>query len=65
MKYAIARHDGVFEYREDNYPLKDGAIVLSDEDYEKLCSHEFILQNGVVVENPNPPMTQATIGAQA
>jgi hypothetical protein len=55
MKYAIVRQDGVTEMREDNYPLQDGAIVLNDEQFNQLSSGLFILQNGEIVTNPNPP----------
>ena len=60
MKYAIVRTDGITEVREDSYPLQEGAIVLTDADYDKLISGLYILQNGQIVENPNP---QNKIGA--
>lgn len=55
MKYAIVRQDGVVETREDSYPLQEGAIELTDEQFEQLRSHDFILVNGEIVANPNPP----------
>ena len=60
MKYAIVRTDGVTEVREDSYPLQEGAIVLTDADYDKLISGLYILQNSQIVANPNP---QNKIGA--
>ena len=55
MKYAIVRQDGVTEIREDSYPLQEGAIVLTDEQYDQLIGGQYILQNGQIVANPNPP----------
>jgi hypothetical protein len=55
MKYAIVRQDGVTEIREDNYPLQEGSIVLNDEQYNQLISGQYILENGQIVINPNPP----------
>jgi hypothetical protein len=55
MKYAIVREDNATEIREDSYPLQDGAIVLTDEQYEQLISGTHILQNGEIVVNPTPP----------
>ena len=55
MKYAIVREDNATEIREDNYPLQDGAIVLTDEQYDQLISGTHILQNGEIVVNPTPP----------
>jgi len=55
MKYAIVRQDGVTEIREDNHPLQEGAIVLTDEQYNQLISGQYIVQNGQIVVNPNPP----------
>ena len=55
MKYAIVRQDGVTEVREDSYPLQQGAIVLTDEQYNQLISGQYIVQNGQIVVNPNPP----------
>ena len=57
MKYAIVRTDGVTEVREDSYPLQEGAIVLTDADYDKLISGQYVLQNGQIVANPTPPKT--------
>lgn len=54
MKYAVLRQDGVTEIREDSYPFQEGAIVLTDADYDKLISGLYILQNGQIVANPNP-----------
>ena len=55
MKYAIIRQDGVTEIREDSYPLQEGAIVLTNEQYDQLISGQYILQNGQIVVNPEPP----------
>jgi hypothetical protein len=60
MKYAIVRTDGITEIREDLHPLQEGAIVLTDEQYDQLISGLYILQNGQIVANPNP---QNKIGA--
>jgi hypothetical protein len=60
MKYAVLRQDGVTEIREDSHPLQEGAIVLTDEQYDQLISRLYILQNGQIVANPNP---QNKIGA--
>jgi hypothetical protein len=57
MKYAVIRQDGVTEIREDDHALPDGAIVLNDEQYHQLTSGAYILQNGQIVANPNPPRT--------
>jgi len=55
MKYAIVRQDGVTEIPEDSYPLQQGAIVLTDDQYNQLISGQYILQNGQIVANPTPP----------
>jgi len=55
MKYALTREDGVTELREDNHPLQDGAIQLSNAEYEQLLSGLYIVENGAIVVNPNPP----------
>lgn len=55
MKYAIVREDGANEIREDSYPLQDGAIVLTDEQYDQLISGTHTLQNGEIVANQTPP----------
>jgi hypothetical protein len=55
MKYATVRQDGVTEIREDSHPLPEGAFVLTNEQYDQLISGQYILQNGQVVVNPNPP----------
>ncbi len=55
MKYAIVREDNATEIREDGYPLQDGAIVLTDEQYDQLIIGTHILQNGEIVVNPEPP----------
>ena len=55
MKYAIVRQDGITEIREDSYPLQQGAIVLNDTQYDQLISGQYILQNGQIVVNPEPP----------
>jgi hypothetical protein len=55
MKYAVVKDNGAVETRQDNYPLPEGAIPLSDEDFSKLRSCMYILENGQIVENPNPP----------
>jgi len=55
MKYAIVRTDGITEAREDSYPLQEGAIVLTDAEYDQLLSGLYILQNGQIISNPNPP----------
>jgi len=55
MKYAIVREDGITEIREDDYPLQSGAIALTNEQYDQLRSGFFILKDGAVVDNPNPP----------
>ena len=57
MRYAIVRQDGVTEIREDSYPLQQNAIVLTNEQYDQLVSCQYILQNGQIVVNPNPPKT--------
>jgi hypothetical protein len=55
MKYAIVREDYATEIREDGYPLQDGAIVLTDEQYDQLINGTHILQNSKIVVNPKPP----------
>ena len=55
MKYALITKDGITEIREDSYPLQDGAIQLSNAEYEQLSSGLYIIQNGAIVVNPNPP----------
>ena len=57
MKYAIVRTDGVTEVREDSHPLQEGAIVLTDADYDQLISGQYVLQDGQIVANPTPPKT--------
>ena len=57
MKYAVIRQDGVTELREDSYVLSEGAMQLNDEQYNQLTSGAYILQNGQIVANPNPPRT--------
>jgi hypothetical protein len=53
MKYAIVRDDGATEIREDEYPLQDNAIVLSDEQHAQLMSGRYILQDNKIVANSN------------
>jgi hypothetical protein len=55
MKYATLRQDSVTEVREDSHPLPEGAFPLTDEQYDQLISGQYILQNGQIVVNPNPP----------
>jgi hypothetical protein len=55
MKYAIERQDGVTEIREDDHDFPEGAMQLDDEQYNQLISGAYILQNGQIVANPNPP----------
>ena len=55
MKYAIVSEDNVTEIREDTYSLQDGAILLTDEQYDNLISGLYIVENGAIVVNPNPP----------
>ena len=55
MKYAIIREDGVTELREDENSLQNNAIQLTNEQYDQLVSGVYILKNGVIVLNPNPP----------
>jgi hypothetical protein len=55
MKYATIRQDGITEIREDSHPLHENAIQLTDTQYDQLISGQYILQNGQVVVNPNPP----------
>ena len=57
MKYAIVRTDGITEVREDSHPLQEGAIVLTDADYDQLISGQYVLQDGQIVANPTPPKT--------
>jgi hypothetical protein len=54
MKYALMTSDGGFEVREDNYPLVDGSIVLTDAQYSDLIEGTHIVQDGAIVINPNP-----------
>jgi hypothetical protein len=49
MKYAIVREDNAVEIREDSYPLQDGAIVLTDEQYYQLLNGTHEIKNGQVV----------------
>lgn len=63
MNYAITLPSGVTEIRQDSYKLPKGAIELTDEQHEKLCSGEFILQGSEIVANPNPP--KRLLGGQA
>jgi hypothetical protein len=53
MKYATIKTDGTVEIREDNYPLADGAIELTNEQYDRLRNNESILQDGQIIDNPN------------
>ena len=53
MKYAIVRDDGATEIREDEHPLQDNAIVLSDEQHAQLMSGRYILQDNKIVANSN------------
>jgi hypothetical protein len=55
MRYATLREDGATEVREDSYPLPEGAFQLTNEQYDQLISGQYILQNGQIVVNPNPP----------
>ena len=55
MKYALIRQDGITEIREDHNSLQENAIVLTNEQYEQLISGQFVLENGQIVSNPNPP----------
>ena len=53
MKYATLKTDGTVEICEDNYPLADGAIELTNEQYDRLRNNESILQDGQIIDNPN------------
>jgi hypothetical protein len=55
MIYAITREDGVTELHEDNYEFPVGAIELNIEQYKQLASGKFILKDGAIAVNPNPP----------
>lgn len=55
MKYTIVRQDGITEVREDSNPLQEGAILITDEQYSQLIDGQYIVQNGQIVINPNPP----------
>lgn len=55
MKYVILNGNGSAEIREDSYPLQDGAVALTDEQYKLLISETHIFQNGEIVVNPKPP----------
>ena len=57
MKYAIVRTDGVTEVREDSHPFQEGAMVLTDAEYDQLISGQYVLQNSQIVANPTPPKT--------
>jgi hypothetical protein len=60
MKYAIIREDGITELRED--PIgTDGAIILTDEQYNQLASSSHIISDGKIIINPNPPIDK-TLG---
>ena len=55
MKSAIVNGNGNTEIREDSYPLQDGAVVLTDEQYDQLVNETHIFQTGEIVVNPKPP----------
>lgn len=56
MKYAIVRIDGVVEVKEDSSSdLPQGAIQLTDENYQKLTSGNYALVNGEIVPYTPPP----------
>ena len=55
MIYAITREDGVTELHENNYELPVGAIELNVEQYKQLTSGQFVLKDGAIIVNPNPP----------
>lgn len=57
MKYALIRNDGVLEVREDNYPLANGAIVLTDAQFSDLIAGTHIVKDGAIVINPNPKVS--------
>lgn len=54
MKYVIKNEEGTTEIREDSNPLQDGAIELTDAQYDQLVSGEYILSEGELVLNPTP-----------
>jgi len=55
MQYAIVNSNGITEIKSDSYPLPNGAIDLTNDQYNQLMSGKFILVNGQIVTNPNPP----------
>jgi hypothetical protein len=55
MIYAVVNSNGATEVREDNHSLPEGAVELNDTQYEQLSSGQYILQNGQIVVNPEPP----------
>lgn len=57
IKYATIRQDGVTEIREDSGPLPEGAIELSDQEYEQLKSNQYVIQNGAIVPYTPPAPT--------
>ena len=61
MKYAIVRQDGVTELRQDNGHIPSGALELTDEQYDQLCSGDFVLSNGSIVPAPSPSGNVAII----
>lgn len=48
MKYIKPTQTG-FELREDNYPLQDGCIELTNEQWEGLINETLIFINGEIV----------------
>jgi hypothetical protein len=55
MKYVIINTNGVMEIREDSYVMPQNAIQINDPQESQLTSGEYIIQNGQIVINPNPP----------
>lgn len=52
MKHAIINLNGAIELRIDSFnTVPEGAIVISDDEYDKLMSGELIIENGKVVVN--------------
>ncbi len=50
MIYVIQTKEGVTEIREDQYPLADGAVEITEDEKNGLMDQTLIFQNGKIVK---------------
>ncbi len=53
MKYALINKDFGIELREDSMPLQDGAIQLTNAEFDGLRCGSLIIENGKIIAVKN------------